>query len=209
MTFISWSLEFIAGFCYLPIRFAKNQWVVRCFGLADLVFNFILIPMSYVLHNDVNKAIIVAEGWVLGFRRLINREPSNDPEQNNEVENPVNPNPLPVPIPTISRNISELENRGRRHGNNVCQRTSIGMTAQQLDTVADSTEHIASRRYIDCSESNQILPEEAGKSSSNNRADLEDEADGIETIPLDDIGEYSGQICPSNSRRAPVENAWV
>ena len=215
MTFISWSLEFIAGLIIFLFWFIKNPVVVKWLALLDIVINFILIPISYVLNNDINKAVIVAQGWVQGFRRLINRESRVAPKQNNGVENPGNANPVPVPIPTSSRNISELANRGQRHRNNLRQATSVGFTAQQLNTVEDTRENTPPllntfrTRDIDRYESNQNLPEEAVNSSTNDRVDLEDEADGIETIHLNDIRESSRQNCPINSSRALHENAWM
>ena len=209
MTFISWSLEFIAGlFCWIH-WISKNEVIVRWFVLSDIVLNFILLPMSYVLNNDVNKAIIVADGWVQGIRRLINRKSIVVPEQNNEVENPGNPNPIPFPIPTISRNIDALENQGHRHGNNFSQPTSVGFTTQQLPTVADQIENVQSSSHICHSESNQNLPEDPVDFSRRNRVDLCEGEDEIETIPLDDITKSSGRACLIDSSRVPAENAWI
>ena len=102
-----------------------------------------------MLNNDVNKAVVEAEGLFRGFRRLINLESAVAPEQNNEADNPGNPNPAPVRIPTSSRNISELENRVHRHSNNFCQATSVGFTDQRLYAVEDTRENMPGRRDID------------------------------------------------------------
>ena len=160
--------------------------------------------MLYVLNNDVNKAVIVAEGWVRGFRRLINCGSTVVPEQNNDVENPGNPNPIPVPIP---RNTVGLRNRDQ--GNNLHQATSVGFTSQRLYAVEDAVENVPNTSSIDHSESNQDSPEQVVKSSSNDREDLEVEADEIEIISLDDIIKSSAQNCPTNDIRAPIKNSWV
>ena len=141
ITFVAWILEFTAGLIHLPVRFIKDKSIARLLIVLDIIVNFILIPIVYVLNNDVNKGIIVAEGWFQGFRKLISRRSTVVPEQNNEGENPgnpnPNPNPIPAPIPTISANIAALETRDHRHGNNLPQATSDGFTAQQLHPVTD------------------------------------------------------------------------
>ena len=74
--------------------------------------------------------------------------------------------------------------------------------------VADMQEDIPRRRNVDRSESNQNLPQEAVTSSTHDIVNLEDEACGIETIPLDVIREPSRQNCPTNSIRGTHRNAW-
>ena len=204
ITVISWSLEFIAGLIFILIWFIENRRIVI---ISDMVVNFILIPLVYVMNNDVNKGIIVAEGWLRGFRRLINQRFTVVPNQNNEGENPGNRNPVPAPIPSISRNIAERENRERRRGNNLCQATSVGFTAQRLYAATDAEENVPRRRG-GRSESNQISSEEVVQSSSNARIDLEDEANKIETIPLDDPGESRAQDGLISSIAGPFD-CWV
>ena len=184
MTFISWSLEFIAGLTYLPVRFMKIRWVVSWLVILDIVLNFILIPMSFVFNNDVNKAIIVAHGWVQWFRRLINRGPIVAPKQQDEEENPPNPNPIPAPIPTISGNIDALENRGNTHGNGLPRATSSGFMSQQLYPVENTIENVPTTEHIDRSESDQTSPNEVTQIPSNDAVELDDDEDQIETIIL-------------------------
>ena len=195
ITFISWLLELIGGLIILPIRFIEVKWIVRWLILSDIVVNFILIPIVYVLNNDVNKGIIVAEGWLRGFRMLMNRRSIVAPEQNNEEHNPGNPNLVPVPIPTISGNIAELENRDHRRGNNLRQATSDGFTTQRLFAVADATGNVPTTRNMDRSESNKNSLEDAVTPSGPDSIDLDDKTDEIETIPLDDIGEPRYDQC--------------
>ena len=209
MTFISWLLEFFAGLMYITIRFIKNRVVLNLLGISDIILNFVLIPMTYVLNNDVNKAIIVAHGWVQGFRRLINLGSVVVPEENNEEENPANPDTAPVRIPTTSRNIVERKNRRRRRNNNRRQGNSEGFTSQRLYAVADAMESIPSRRHKFRSESNQNLPGQVIESNSSDRVDLEEEAVASETIPLDDIRQFTTQNRPTNSIRAPLQNNWI
>ena len=180
MTFISWSLEFIAGITYLPVRFIKFQSVQVFLVLLDTVLNFTLIPMSYVLNNDVNKAIIVAHGWLQGVRRLISRGSIVVPEQHDDPVNPGNPDPVPNPIPSISGNIDALDNRFH----NRLRTMSSGFTSQPLYAVENAVQNIPTRRYIDRSESNQNSPMEVVTFSSIDAIDLQDDADQIETIHL-------------------------
>ena len=184
MTFISWSLEFIAGVTYLPVRFIKIQSLAMVLIMLDIILNFIFIPMSYVLNNDVNKAIIVAHGWLQGFRRLLSPGSIVVPEQQENGENPGNPDIVPNPIPSVSGNIAVLENRGHRLVNNRLHNTSSGFTPQPLYAVENAVENVPTRRCIDRSESYQNPHEEIGTFHRIEPIALEDHADQIETIYL-------------------------
>ena len=72
MTVISWSLEFFAGLLsisaiYLAMNLNTNFRVVIVITIADIVLNFIAIPSTYVFNNELNKTVIITEGW----RKLI------------------------------------------------------------------------------------------------------------------------------------------
>ena len=109
MTFISWLLEFTAGAIIIPTRYYSptvGRWVAG----ADIVLNFILIPASYVMHNEVNRKVIIADGWIRGCRRLLTSStPTVDPAQNNDQGAINNPGSVPPPIRTIAGNIKALD----------------------------------------------------------------------------------------------------
>ena len=68
MTFISWLLELIAGLSGFSVTFtlflqrSVNPIIFKSVMLLDMPLNFILIPMSYILNNDINKVIVMSEG---------------------------------------------------------------------------------------------------------------------------------------------------
>ena len=118
MTFISWFLEFCTGAVGVGIRLLNGldvdiiRWVV----FVDTCLNFIIIPSSYILNNEVNKKLIIADGWCKGFGQLLHQNSVN-PVQNEEVELVVVPDAIPRPIPTISGNIKALSQQNLREFN--------------------------------------------------------------------------------------------
>ena len=68
MTVISWSLEFLTGLLnmtamYISRNEETNVDVIMVIVIVDTSLNFILIPSTYVLNNEMNKTFIMAEGW--------------------------------------------------------------------------------------------------------------------------------------------------
>ena len=68
MTVLSWSLEFLTGLLsmsamYLARNEDTNVDVIAVIVVIDTSLNFILIPSTYVFNNEMNKTVIMAEGW--------------------------------------------------------------------------------------------------------------------------------------------------
>ena len=95
MTIISWMLELLASIICLIYYFVDDGGVGRFFGILDVVLNFIIIPTSYNLNNDVNKVIIEAEGWFSGMLQVLNINKGTEGEvENGEHERHCNNNPI-------------------------------------------------------------------------------------------------------------------
>ena len=113
MTIFSWSLEFITGLVitYWNINIHNpetNTDLIAFMVIFDALLNFIIIPSSYILNNEVIKKIIMAEGWckILRGRMKLNKI---DPDRNSiECNEGAVANLQPVPIPTVSGNIKAL-----------------------------------------------------------------------------------------------------
>ena len=74
ITFISWIVELLAGWLNIIIRFMidhNNKTVKGWLFFADACFNFILVPSTYVLNNDVTKEVIILENWYEGLRNVL------------------------------------------------------------------------------------------------------------------------------------------
>ena len=114
MTVLSWSLEFITGGFGIAIyfgfqfeRFATRNLIenLAIWGwIIDTCLNFIIIPSSYILNNEVNKALIIAHGWYKSLRSCLRTNTIN-PVPNEDIERNVLPNAIPAPIPTVSGHI--------------------------------------------------------------------------------------------------------
>ena len=113
MTVFSWSLEFITGLVLLVINIKihnpeTNVDLISFMVIFDAFLNFIVIPSSYILNNEVMKKFIMAEGWWKIFRGRINSN-KIDPDRNSLEGNDGGiANVQPVPIPTVSGNIKAL-----------------------------------------------------------------------------------------------------
>ena len=115
MTVISWSLEFIAGLAAFSVNVQiddpeASMDFIACGVLLDAFVNFIILPSSYILNNEVMKTVIIAEGWCKLFRvRMCSNKVATCPPKNKVKENVRNlKRPLPIPISTISGNVKAL-----------------------------------------------------------------------------------------------------
>ena len=73
ITFISWSMELLSGLCLIIVRFySTNKLLKEWLMFADVCFNFIIIPSTYILNNEVTKRVIVIENWYEGIRNFLN-----------------------------------------------------------------------------------------------------------------------------------------
>ena len=117
MAVIAWSLEFISGLLLLIYWFLsedKNHQLALI--MIDILLRFIIIPGSYLLNTEVNKALIVAEGWWKSLRTTFRSnkiQPSNNQNQQNNLElMPITRRrrPIPNPISSITGNLIALNN---------------------------------------------------------------------------------------------------
>ena len=74
IAFIAWLLELMAGIVCWITYLIDSKVASRWLGISDMALNFIFIPLSYVLNNDVNKAVIVGNGWIQGLGSLLRKD---------------------------------------------------------------------------------------------------------------------------------------
>ena len=204
MTFISWLLEVMAGIMCCLTYFIDHNVAGRICGLIDVAFNFILIPMSYVLNGDVNKATILAEGWISGIRSLFNLKSTFAAENNINEEN--NCNPKVSSISNISKNIKELEHRYNNRKNNSLPASSDSSTVYLHPAIRRKSQ--LSKNNLDVvtshNNANRKIPNR-GISVGPNAGIKQDE---IETIHLEEIKVHS-LISPTNKcNSGHVKRAW-
>ena len=113
MTAFSWSLEFLTGLVLLAINITihnpeTNVDLISCMVIVDGFLNFLIIPSSYILNNEVMKKLIIAEGWCKMFRgRMKSNKTVPDPNGIELSDRDV-ADIQPIPIPTLSGNIKAL-----------------------------------------------------------------------------------------------------
>ena len=104
MTAISWALEFITGGIGIAIWFlhvAEDLTIIKVLVHIDTFLNFILIPSSYNLNSEVNKALVIANGWP--WCNCCAKRTNVGPQE--DLEMGVIQNPIREPIRNISGNI--------------------------------------------------------------------------------------------------------
>ena len=114
MTIFAWSLEFVTALVNLFIAIKihhpeSNIDLITCMVIFDAFLNFIIIPSSYIMNNEVMKTAIIAGGWLQIFRRRIQSNQVAPAENGSEKQNKVPAYPQPRPISTVSGNIKALK----------------------------------------------------------------------------------------------------
>ena len=112
MTGISWLIEFGTGMIAMAINiYSKNpdsnDDLICSIIIVDACLNFILIPSSYLVNNEVNKTLIIAEGWCRIFKRRVKSNKVN-PSVENANEAQIVADQQQAPICTISGNVRAL-----------------------------------------------------------------------------------------------------
>ena len=130
MTVLSWCLEFFAGIITMIRIFVvtRNRRAFKYFVLFDVSFNFIIIPSSYLLNNDVNKSLIIAHGWCQTFRKTCGLSCTRkvEPAQADDIEVQNESNLVIRLIPSISGNIAALSQKNIQ---NLCDNAMNGFSA--------------------------------------------------------------------------------
>ena len=100
MTVISWCLEFVAGVFIMIMTACAAYGFIWVPGLwiSDICVSFIVIPASYLFNNEINKSLIVVDGWCRGISRAIS------PHQPCKAENPMELQSIPPKILSSSDN---------------------------------------------------------------------------------------------------------
>ena len=223
MTIISWMLELLASIICLIYYFVDDGGVGRFFGILDVVLNFIIIPTSYNLNNDVNKVIIEAEGWFSGMLQVLNvKKGPEGEEENGEDERHSNNNPIirgrrdpcnerrnePVEelhcledaiskeVPTVSRKIELKTNPSFKKNKNKKIRRQ---------------DHIAGRHWgqnlvVSDIHANISLAPSIKYKSINENLSFSNDQDNIDSIHLEEVNSVHSL---KDDRDEPVKNAWI
>ena len=136
MTAISWLLELFTGLVAMGITIHSQNPesdidFIACIIIIDACLNFILIPSSYLLNNEVNKTMIIAGGWCRIFRRRVQAN-KIIPAPNNVERDQRDPNLQPAPIRTIYGNVQALAIQRNDVTNENLNKDFIMLTANQL-----------------------------------------------------------------------------
>ena len=114
MTVFSWSLEFVTGLVFFSIVVNSNDPetnvdLISGLVIFDAFLNFLVIPSSYILNNEMSKNVIIAEGWSKIFL-CCKRSNDINPDVNQNGEKVSAAPRKPEPIQTLSGNIQVLKN---------------------------------------------------------------------------------------------------
>ena len=227
ITFITWLLEFSAGILCAVVYFTASKVASRWLAFLDMTLNFILIPSSYIINNDVNKAVIIAHGWIQGFRRMFSLTTPDEPNQDNgnaaNDENQArgslslaNPKPgaggvLKKEVPSNSEEPSTSKAKESVDGEEDISEseqpsTSNGATSSRANVKrsADSCNQNVTNQFDD--------PDRISQHRSENEAndELEDNEEGIITITIDQSKvEYKVEKPKIKNQSHPMKNNWV
>ena len=209
MTFISWILELITGitvFGLMALTSGGNEnsaiWPFLLSHICIYV-NFIIIPVSYLLHTQVNRTLIIAEGWYNGIRKAIS-PPSQQKQmvivaeredKDNEADTPREAGPIPRPILSISGNLDAIA-KTRSHG-------------MYLAELSNLSEHITQLNTKDNGISGNENPPSIDTPIQLNTVDSLDKEsrDNIETIMLHEQAQHERPKCKINLSAS--RNNWI
>ena len=220
MTIISWMLELLASIICLIYYFVYDGGVGRFFGILDVVLNFIIIPTSYNLNNDVNKVIIEAEGWFSGMLQVLNinkgaegevengeherhynnnpiirdrRDPCNEPSNEPIEELQCNEDAISKEVPTVSRKIELKTNPSFTKNKNEKRRRQDHITGS----------HSGPNLVLSDSHANISLARSAKYKSISEKSRFSNNEENIDSIHLEEV------ISVHSLRDESVKNAWI
>ena len=136
MTVMSWLLECFTGIIAISINIHSespdsNVDLIFSVIAMDAFLNFVLIPSSYLLNNEINKKLIIAEGWCKIFQRRVRSNKIR--ASGNDVERiPMAPYPQPRPACSISVNIQDLQVQQKDITNQNLDKDFLMLTAHNL-----------------------------------------------------------------------------
>ena len=225
ITFMTWLFEFTAGILCAVVYFIDSKVASRWIGFIDITLNFLLIPSSYIINHDVNKALILAHGWIQGFRRMFNHENHNEQPHNNEnAAGNENQAHRIIPPPT-SNNVDRCINQQEPNATTSSNRTinsNVGTAVSPQKETPNTKQSISSiagapiQQNIDSLTQNQNNQsysfDDLQKPISKIRArtDLEGIAEEVETIILDKSkATYQVSQTKSKTTFSPKRDNWV
>ena len=190
MTFISWALESTCGMLsigYLGFYYSRQSESFESISVIGLMLdqfiNFVVIPGSLVLNNDVNKEAVVDHGWCQGLRNsFCNNKVSPQPGINEEHH--VAHNLIPLPIGTISGNLDRLSSGSNQDRFAMILQNLNSSSTTNVESIVEndesSPENIQETAFNgDCNLNSRSLTAEHIEARSN---DIDE--DGIETIHI-------------------------
>ena len=229
ITFITWLFEFSAGILCAVVYFIDSKVASRWLAFLDMTLNFILVPSSYIINNDVNKALIVAHGWIQGLRRMFSPDSQDQQPQDNQIV-PENENRAPERSAiAANKTIQQDAQQGRTEdltGYNepstikaanstdgqeetpISEQASTSngnnsMSANEERTVDSSSQYVANQ-----SDGVDDLQEHRSENEAKN--DLEVAEEGIVTITIEQSEvEYKTPQSKIKSDLHPMKNNWI
>ena len=218
MTIISWMLELLASIICLIYYFVDDGGVGRFFGILDVALNFIIIPASYNLNNDVNKVIIEAEGWFVGMLQVLNiTKGMEGEEENGGNERHCNSNPIvrdriyprnergdePIEelqcveeVPTVSRKIELKTNTSFKKNKNSQNRRKNSIVVRRW----------GQNIVLSDSHANISLAPSAKHRSISDKLSFSNNQDNIDSIHLTEVISVHSL---RDDRDESVKNAWT
>ena len=136
MTVLSWFLECFTGVITIAINIHSenpdsNVDLIFSVTVIDAFLNFVLIPGSYLLNNEINKKLIIAEGWCKIFRKRVQSNKIR-PSANEAERIEMAPYPRRRHVGGNSVNIQDLQVQHRDITNQNLDKDLLMITAHNL-----------------------------------------------------------------------------
>lgn len=222
---MTWLLEFSAGILCAVVYFIDNMVASRWIGFSDITLNFLLIPSMYIINHDVNKALILAHGWIHGFRRMFSHENHNELPHNNENvaanENQASRTTPPPASNIVDRNVNPLEPEATTSFNQSIN-SDVGTAMSPIKETSNTKQSISSKAGTSIQQNIDSLTKNQSNQSYchgdlkkpiskiRERTDMEVIAEEVETITLDKSKvSYKVSQTKSKTTFSPKRDNWV
>ena len=222
---MTWLLEFSAGILCAVVYFIDNKVASRWIGFSDITLNFLLIPSMYIINHDVNKALILAHGWIHGFRRMFSHENHDELPHNNENvaanENQASRITPPLASNIVDKCVNPQEPKATTSSNQSIN-CDVGTAMSPKKETSNTKQSISSiagtsiQQNIDSLTQNQNNQSychgdlKKAISKIRERTDMEGIAEEVETITLDK-SKVSYKVLQTKSKTtfSPKRDNWV